>query len=269
MQAAYLILAHDRPDLAARLAGALDGPAWLHVDCRVDAAPFAAAGTIVKDRVAPLWGSFGILEATLNGMRAASEEPFDRLMLLSGRDYPIKPSSVIAREMAGSTSVIDHHRFPHPDWKGGGWKRVTRWNDPAGPDRQAVRRAAGNALAVARTAVRGRRTPPQHPYGGSAWWCLTREAVDYVLGYCDANPEDLDFWRHVEFPDEIFFQTVLAGSGLPLENRAPTLMAWGRRGGVVHDDDVPGMVASPQWFGRKFDSESTMDLVDASIADYN
>lgn len=267
MQTSYLILAHDRPDLATRLAGRLEGDVWLHVDARVDATPFAGAGRVVEDRVAPLWGSFGILQATLNGMRAATTEPFDRLMLLSGRDYPIKPSSQIAGEMAASPSVIDHHRFPHPDWRGGGWNRVTRWNDPSGPDRRLARRALGNARAAIRTALRGRREPPLHPYGGSAWWCLTREAVDYVLDYCDADPADLDFWRRVEFPDEIFFQTVLAASGIPLENRAPTLMAWSRPGGIVEDADVPELVAAPQWFGRKFDSLETMDLVDHALKD--
>jgi hypothetical protein len=167
--------------------------------------------------------------------------------------------------MAETDSVIDHHRFPHPDWKGGGWKRVTRWNSPQGPDRRFARRAAGNAAALARTVVRGRRRPPLPPYGGSAWWCLTREAVEYVLAYCDANPSDLEFWRHVEFPDEIFFQSVLAASGLPLTNRAPTLMAWHQPGGIVQPADVRPAVDSPYWFARKFNDEETIDLVDKEI----
>ena len=114
MNAAYLILAHDRPDLAARLAGALDGPAWL---------------------------------------------------------------PVIAEEMAARASMIDHHRFPHPDWKGGGWKRVTRWNDPTGLDRRAVRRAGrrcagcranGGARAPDSSAAPPRRLGlvVPHPGGG-------------------------------------------------------------------------------------------------------
>ena len=265
MQPAYLILAHDRPDLVTRLTGVLEGPAFIHVDSRVDVEPFAGAGTLVETRVAPLWGSWGIVEATLSGMRTAVREPFDRLMLLSGRDYPVKSATQISGEMADADSLIDHHRFPHPDWKGGGWKRGTRWNSPGGPDRRVARRAAGNAAAIARTAVRGRRRPPLHPYGGSAWWCLTREAVEYVLGYCDANPDDVDFWRRVEFPDEIFFQTVLAASGLPLTNRAPTLMAWHQPGGIVQPGDVQPAIDSPYWFARKFGSEETMDLVDAAI----
>lgn len=265
MDIAYLILAHDRPDLASRLSGSLDGEVYVHVDARVDASPFHQCGVMVEPRVEPRWGSWGIVEATLNGMKTAARKPFDRLMLLSGRDYPVKPPSVIAAEMSRAGSVIDHHPFPHPDWRGGGWNRVTRWNSPGGPSRHVARRVARNAVAAGTTVIRGRRRPPMHPYGGSAWWCMTSEAVEAVLDYCQGTPDGLEFWRRVEFPDEIFFQTVLAATGLPMVNRAPTLMAWHRPGGIVQPEDLRRAVESNHWFARKFDDVSTMDLVDGVL----
>ena len=157
MRVAHLMLAHDRPDLAIRLAGVLDGPVFVHVDSKVDPAPFEPAGQLVTPRVHPSWGSFGIVEATVAGMRSALREPFDRLMLLSGRDYPIKPASVIHDEMEAQGSVIECAKFPHPDWADGGWPRVRRWNRRSGPSRKGLGMAALEARAQIETLVRGQR----------------------------------------------------------------------------------------------------------------
>jgi len=265
MRVAYLMIAHDRPDLAVRLAGVLDGPVFVHVDSNVDPAPFEAAGQLVTPRVHPSWGSFGIVEATVTGMRSALREPFDRLMLLSGRDYPIKPTDVIHAEMEAQGSVIEFIRFPHPDWTGGGWPRIQRWNRPSGPSRKMIGMAALNARATIETALRGQREAPSWPYGGSAWWCLDREAVEFIVASCDSDPHTFAFWRRVWFPDEIFFQTLLVDSGLPLTNRAPSYMAWGSPGGLVAIGDVGELRDIPHWFARKFDDHETLDLVDSTL----
>ena len=265
MRVAHLMLAHDRPDLAIRLAGVLDGPVFVHVDSKVDPAPFEPAGQLVTPRVHPSWGSFGIVEATVAGMRSALREPFDRLMLLSGRDYPIKPASVIHDEMEAQGSVIECAKFPHPDWADGGWPRVRRWIRRSGPSRKGLGMAALEARAQIETLVRGQREAPSWPYGGSAWWCLDREAVELIVTSCDSDPNSLAFWRRVWWPDEIFFQTLIVASGLPITNRTPTHMAWDSPGGIVELSDVAKLREVPQWFARKFNDHETLDLVDATL----
>jgi hypothetical protein len=69
----------------------------------------------------------------------------------------------------------------------------------------------------------------------------------------------------VWWPDEIFFQTLIVASGLPITNRTPTHMAWDSPGGIVELSDVAKLREVPQWFARKFNDHETLDLVDATL----
>ena len=73
MAVAFVVSAYRSPRLLARLVAALDGrPCALHVDAKVDVAPFAAAlagrGTVaLLPRHVCHWGLFGHVAASLEG----------------------------------------------------------------------------------------------------------------------------------------------------------------------------------------------------------
>src|SRR3954470_19932882 len=96
----FIVLAHTRPPqvrrLLARLAP-LPGTTYLHVDAP-DPEPFVGDtdAELLRSRPAP-WGSFGLVEATLDGLRASVQRgSASHVVLLSGADYPNKPGEVIA-----------------------------------------------------------------------------------------------------------------------------------------------------------------------------
>src|SRR3954451_20508151 len=94
----FIVLAHTRPAqvrrLLARLAP-LGGTTYLHVDASDAESDGERNAELLPRRPAP-WGSFGLVEATLEGVRAfVARGGGSHVVLLSGADYPIKPASAI------------------------------------------------------------------------------------------------------------------------------------------------------------------------------
>lgn len=104
MRIAYLISAYLAPQALVNLVAALDAPDtdfYLHIDKKVDQTPFAAAVAAFpnvhfvaeKDRVRVNWGGYSQIEmqlAMLDLMFAAGKA-YDRVVNLSGTDYPVLP----------------------------------------------------------------------------------------------------------------------------------------------------------------------------------
>src|SRR5262245_23051827 len=109
MGVAYLVMAHAAPEQVARLVGRLSTPedtVIVHVDRKADIEPFLKAfealpipPLLTPRRVPVHWAGWGIVQATLIGMRAALEvyksKPWTHLVLLSGADYPIRSADEI------------------------------------------------------------------------------------------------------------------------------------------------------------------------------
>jgi hypothetical protein len=98
---AFLILAHQHPELAARLVSRLRGPDtafFVHVDAKADQAAFERVLPPQSDlryatnRSTINWGGYSSCEATLGLIEmAAAEHRFHRYVLLTGVCYPCRP----------------------------------------------------------------------------------------------------------------------------------------------------------------------------------
>jgi Core-2/I-Branching enzyme len=274
MRLVYIILAHQLPDLTVRLVRRLATPQstfLVHWDRR---SPDHGLEFILKELVpdcdvralqrhACHWGTFPIVAATLEGVKVACAEAnsFDRLILLSGQDYPIKTSDMMAdffRRYA-DRSFIQHVPFPKPDWHRGGWDRVRlRWELPAGADGAVMEPVPVEPMA-SRPFPEGLR-----PYGGTQFWALTEEAARYVHEFTDRYPDIARFFEEVFVPDEIYFQTVLACSPVAetLENDALHFVKWNRPGKVLVSADIDALEKTPHLFARKFDRRIDAQLLD-------
>lgn len=276
MRIAYLILAHRLPEQLVRLVRRLNTPNALflvHVSRRSDDAVYGAArsGLAGLDNVVFLrrhalhWGSFGHVRATIEGLDELyrREEHFDYVALLTGQDYPIKPVSAIERTLAegGGRSFMAYDRLP------GGWedgmKRFTHWHSR----RVGVPRGWHLELPI-------RRRFPQGlvPYGGSSYWWLSREAVDYVRSFVAERPGYYRFFKHVDIPDEMFFHTILMNSPLrdAVVNDELRHVDWTRKPlpAIFGVDDLETLRRSPKLMARKFDvtvDAQILDLIDREL----
>ncbi|MBE2186430.1 MAG: hypothetical protein IAE99_06635 [Rhodothermales bacterium] len=257
----------------------------VHVDARVDATPFDAALDGVArahrlpdaDRVAGDWGAFGLLDATLRLLRAARERgPFDRYVLLSGADYPVRSVETIEQTLLGTDAeflALERDLTAPEHRKRAGW--IRRWHVPA-LNRVALARRLRLASRLGYALPRRRFPDGLRPWHGSQWWALTDAAAAQVLDFVDARPDALTFFRHAHHPEELFFQSVLAAS--PLAERCTSLAPGDPFVFGVHYvdwrtltpsppvltlDDLPRIRATDALFARKMQAGVSDALLDA------
>jgi hypothetical protein len=276
MRAAYLVLCHRLPAQVARLVRALDVPGvafFIHLDR--DAGNSAlrrlrhGLSGLDNVRFVPrrqvTWASWSVVAATLDCLQEVERTGADpaQTVLLTGQDYPIKPAEQIAREAAArpDAAYIRHRPLPIPEWgPRGGLERLERLHLRAGRRRLV--------------ALPGRRRLPDalRAHGGSQLWSLGRPHRRCVLDVVDRRPEIARFFRRTAFPDETFFQTILASSPLndTLVNDNRRYIRWtgGASPETLRRADLPELRRSPALFARKLDAsvdESLLDAIDDEL----
>jgi hypothetical protein len=272
---AYIVSAYKNLDQLARLAERLNterSVVYIHADKKADQAEYGRLERTLAgrpnvrllERHVCHWGGFGHVRATLKGIDAllASGSDFEHLVLLTGQDYPIKPLAEIERFFAEhrGTSFMAYSALPSESWSPrGGLDRIEyrhwRWRGPHVRLPWTRRFPAGVA-----------------PYGGGAYWNLSRACVEHVARFVESRPDVVDFFRHVDIPDEVFFQTVLMNSELAgsVVNDNLRYIDWtrGARPALLEARDLPALRASPKLFARKFDvfhDGKILDLVDTEL----
>jgi hypothetical protein len=275
LRLAYIISAYRKLGQVTRLVRRLhhnETAFFIHVDKKTDDHDYVALTRSLEDSTAVFflerhtchWGGFGHVRATLKGIDDLIRRriPFDYLILLTGQDYPIKPNSFIERFFAEHWGKSFMGSNPLP---------TKSWSPSGGLDRIQYRhlRLHGHHL---RWPLKRHFPSGLHPYGGGAYWCLSREAVEYVSRFVTERPDVVAFFKHVDIPDEIFFQTVLMNSELAetIVNDNLRYIDWtrGRRPAVLETRDFEALASSPKLFARKFDVErdrQILDLIDEHL----
>jgi hypothetical protein len=226
MNIAYLIATHDAPNQTGRLIEALSSPRagfFVHVDAKSKLRLFSSlqgdAVHFIKKRVRVYWGDFSQVQASLNLMEAALGSPqrFERFVLLSGSDFPLRSSDYIERFFAANANKEFINSVPIPS--AAAKKPLSRITE------YRVRRAAPAAVRVLQKILLRCGLMPatrDHlacfgsvvPFGGSSWWALSREACELILAFVARNPAIVRFFHNTFCPDESLFQTILNNSPL-------------------------------------------------------
>jgi Core-2/I-Branching enzyme len=280
MGVAYLLLVHGAPEQAARLVARISDPedtVIVHVDRRSELAPFQEAfarlpvpPVLTRRRAAVHWGGWGIVQATLIGMREALAlaRPWTHLVLLSGADYPIRSNAETRAFFA------EHQGTSFLSWSPGEERQLT----DAERQGNVVWSWSGDPVRLQTwwVSIRGRRwhfdvrrrLPHglKTPYQGSAWWNLTPEAVRYCVRFLHRRPDARLYFRFVHMPDEFAFHMILLHSPLrdTLVNEDLRFMNWaGNNPPALTLADVPAMRASRKLFARKFDMSAHPEPLDA------
>ncbi len=224
MKINYLILAHKELGQLDRLIQNLEGENthfFIHIDKKVSLKDIKRLGsygnpcvTFIKHRKDIAWGGFNMIIATLSLLKAAmasvgKEDSY--FILLSGQDFPIKSNQEIQQFLFQNygKEFITHWQIPHSHWENGGVDRfIYYWFvDEVGMQLSQHLFAFQKANGMVREYYED-----FPPFGGSQWWCLTRECVAYILRFIRTNPVILDYFKNTLIPDEMFFQTIVIHS---------------------------------------------------------
>ncbi|MEO8599032.1 MAG: beta-1,6-N-acetylglucosaminyltransferase [bacterium] len=288
MKIAYLLLAHNNPTHLQRLISALSTRSshfFIHVDKKSNVDPFQAIKGnnihFVQERVPVYWGDFSQVEAILILLRTALADRgrFDRLVLLSGADYPLRSASAIERFFAENPKREYMNLVAMPSEAAGkSLSRLTTYKvRPGNPlISKTIQKVLMMAGLVPRTRDYKTYLGDLAPYAGSTWWALSREACDFILHFVTLRTQVVDFFKNTLCPDESMFQTILGNSHFkPNIARNLTYTDWGAGGaspaGITEEhlalfqatssfapDDTYG--AGEMLFARKF-SDASADVV--------
>jgi len=226
LRIAYLILAHSSPKVLERLIIALnENPEnvyfFIHIDAQANIKLFDNVKNkwdnvkFITKRVDIQWGSYSMVKAITRLMRfSLMNNNFDRLVLLSGVDYPIVSNQKIAIHFNKypKTQFINLVKMPHahkPIW------RVTKFHIPGGTSRGAgwfnkqKKKINDKLLHINSDRDYLKILPKKVLYGGSQWFSLTRKCVRDILMFTHNNRKFVRFFKYTAIPDEMFFHTIL------------------------------------------------------------
>lgn len=292
MNKAYIIMAHKSPDQVYRLVSRLnDGSStfFIHIDQKTAFHQFSSLkefGEAIQftERFDATWGGYGLIKPYLSALKTVRDFPkdFERVLLLSGQDYPIKSNEQIDAFFKNSAKSNFINYFPIPNyqkWPGGdrgGWYRVdkyyfgTKWYEFLGS-------RSLNLLSTYIPFLRRKMPNGMKPYTGQTWWNLDMYAVNYVLDYVNQHPEYLAFHKHTFVADELFVQMIIANSNdekllNSIENTELRFTIWPKADSahpkILDKGDLRAILASTDLFARKFDEKVDtviMDLIDQEI----
>jgi core-2/I-Branching enzyme len=299
MNLAYIITAHKNPDQMARLIERLNTEGatfFVHIDKGADAQIYGRmAGSVrhlpnvhfMRRRFKCHYMTlFSAVQAVVQGIGEILDKKvtFDYLVYVTGQDYPIKTNAQIKSflEDAAGKSYMASMPLPfegrHPT--GGrivqNAARIEHWHFHLFNRYVRVPFRGGALWArVLNRLLPTKRTFPAgfKPYGGWAYWCLSRPHVEYVYSFAKLNPAFIRFFRFVKSADEVIFQTMLLNSPFKDEivNDDLRYVDWSSddcHPQVLRKDDIGKLAGSNRLFARKFDvvvDAEILDLIDERI----
>jgi len=264
MKLTYVILAHNEPKHLLRLVSSLSSENVnfvIHIDVRADLSAFTQYFTaldlkkitFIKKRCASYWGSFAIVQATLNCLKFVYDKlsSTDRIIFISGQDYPIKSNQYITSYLNAKPEAIylNFNKIPYKIWWQGGKGRF--------PNYEKI----NEVMPL---------------YAGSQWFSIPNYALKIIFDFIKLNPDFITYFRAVNVPDESFFQTLFLNCGEKivednLVNRNLHLIKWDPP--YLHprcfsEQHFSLIKRSRFLFARKFNAEApskTLDEIDSKL----
>jgi Core-2/I-Branching enzyme len=276
MKLACVILAHRDPSQVQLLLQAIEHEQvrpYLHVDSRVDVEPFVVPGVSLLPRHPTRWGGPELVDAVLDGLAQAVRDGCDYVVLVTGEGYPLRPIEEIVAFFTAHPTRNYGEYGPLPErarYRTECYSYTVRGKRelciPWGGDTSmfGVKGHALNWALRLRSLPKGKRRFPSYlePYGGRLWWNLSREAAQYILEFNAEHPDYRRYHEHTWCPDELFFCSIMAHSGLEIVNDTLRYYVWGKtaRSAVTQPDEIPAAIQSGALFAQKTAPETVERL---------
>jgi Core-2/I-Branching enzyme len=274
MKLAHLILAHKEPSQLERLIKRLNHDSaeiYVQLDAKADIQAFAYLEkqyqvSFIKNRIKIYWGSYSIIQATLNGFEEilATGKQYSHINLLSGQDYPLQHNNRLLDFLFNNTSKNYMHALSiDEEWKDAK-PRIQKYHFNDFMFRgKFILQWTINFFMPVRKMPKGLK-----PYGRSQWFTITPACTLYIINFLKDNPDIRRYFRMTWGPDEFIFQTILCNSPFRDSIVNDNLRYINFKQGEHHPQtltmaDAEELVRSGKFFGRKFNAEQ-----DSAILDY-
>lgn len=265
---AYLIIAYMDPKQLARLAKRLTNTAdvYIHINANEEIGPFSkylnrlhekGKVTLLKKRYHVQWGGYSILKATFALLEEAlGHYRYDRFVLLTGLDYPIKSDVVIQ-------NFFDKHRqteYIHASLVKGAFKSyVCRDHEKINEILIKLEKAGILINRRGKTDKIIYKNKEYAVYGCAPKWALTGEAAIYLLHFWKLNKGFNRQFCFMHAPDDFYVATVLFHSRFRKDIEAEKdifKIIWTQNKGakILTENDYAELSECDQLYAKKFQS---------------
>lgn len=286
MRHAYVILAHNEPQILATLVRMIDderNDIFIHVDAKADLSQFADVSAIKSrliwtPRVKVYWGGPSLIRAEMTAIKCArAHGEYARYHLISGVDLPIKSQDYIHdfcdvknpdKEFVGFDRRADSNPEVRDQYKY--YLLLDDYTRLANAFLRKVCSFVRRSFVALQKITHFDRRPAFEVKKGTNWVSLTGSMVDWLLS-SDGGLPIYRFLLHSHCPDEKLMQTAVwnspfRGNIFDLNDEMQGCMReidWARGTPYVWQvEDMPSLLKSKGLFARKFSSRY-MDAVAA------
>jgi hypothetical protein len=216
------------------------------------------------------WGGVNHLKAILLLSGEALKNPENILFhLITGEDFPCKPVSYFCENIDCTKDYIDVFSLPYPVWSGnGGMDRLDYYNFYDLFNAKKIDKVIHGLIQIQKLLKikRSYSAGFSKLYGGSTYWSLSRNTLQYVMEYTKSNKTFLDRMNYTFCPEELYFQTIIMDSPFAsnVVNDNLRYIDWlSGRGGkpaFLDESDYKKIMSSNSIFARKFHEDSSRKL---------
>lgn len=294
MMITYLILAHRDLEHLRELVAALGGNRiFIHLDKKSAISRSAVLALCdnqniylieEKSSINVHWGGFSQIQAMLLLIQVALPHmaPREKLMFLSGSDFPIRSYKEIQEKFSDNVEKEYLRYYPLDDRKKDvkRWRLYHRWDLRIFKKRGSILNRFNSLclkiLTILETFFRGAKKNPGYILmAGSNWFAISRECAENMLSF--RNEEYDKFFKSMFAPDEVYFATLFAMSNywnLNMDRGAYECNSHSSRLFQVRNltyvdeslnkwldmEDLERIQGSNFLFARKYDSELSLNL---------
>jgi len=217
------------------------------------------------------WGGVNHLKAILLLAGEALKNSDNAFFhLITGEDFPCKPIAYFCENLDCTKDYIDVQPMPCSMWPGnGGMDRLNYYNFYDLFNAKKIDKVIHGLVQLQKKLKIKRSYSDKYPklYGGSTYWSLSRNAMQYVLEFTKTNKDYLERMNHTFCPEEFYIQSVIMNSPFAANvvNDNLRYIDWiSGRGGkpaFLDESDFLPITSSNKLFARKFDTgEKSMAL---------
>lgn len=264
----FLILAHKNENQLMRLLNHLkrDFDIYMHIDKRSKLNLKSFDNVRIYKNIITYHGDVSLVHATIFLMKEAVKNNYYRYIFISGQDIPLKTNKEII-DFFSKNKDKEYTSYIRIDYNKGCYDemsfRLNSYNFG-----KVYRKLFGRKFRDFISKFPPiRRTTPDNIYYGSQWWNLTDNAVKYILGYIEKNPDYLKRFNYTWGSDEFFFQSILMNSSFKdnCVNDCLRYLIWGVGTPInLQMKDYDGIKENikDNLFARKFDENIDSDIID-------
>jgi len=268
---AIMMTVHKNEEQVKRLIKHLskDFDIYVHIDQKSSLKISKTENVFVYKKYQVYWGSFNQIITTLYLLQRAFKKGYNRYILISGQDMPIKTNDEIKLFFKNNDAEYIHiEKIPNQR----GWPnmdRLTKYHfnqmNSRIDDKKYIRKIT-RGFSKFMSIIRPRKLNCDF-YGGANWTNYTHNCVEKIFEYLENNPEYINRFKWTSCADEIFYQTIVNQlNGLKIINNCLRYVNW--IDGPEHPktlrtiDYKKIMNNNKNLFARKFDENVDKEIIE-------